>query len=62
MRDALGEHHLKFLGLEKPQGGELEKRIEAFRFTHQTKARFSPLPTKISSVHPEPSALWTMVT
>ncbi len=26
--DALGEHHLKFLGLDKPQGGELEKRIE----------------------------------
>ncbi|NWF86396.1 NAD(P)/FAD-dependent oxidoreductase [Candidatus Bathyarchaeota archaeon] len=25
--DALGEHHLKTLGLEKPQGGELEKRI-----------------------------------
>jgi geranylgeranyl reductase family protein len=25
--DALGEHHLKELGLEKPQGGELEKRI-----------------------------------
>jgi geranylgeranyl reductase family protein len=29
--DALGEHHLKFLGLEKPQGGELEKRIEGIR-------------------------------
>ena len=26
--DALGEHHLKTLGLEKPKGGELEKRIE----------------------------------
>jgi geranylgeranyl reductase family protein len=26
--DALGEHHLNALGLEKPQGGELEKRIE----------------------------------
>jgi geranylgeranyl reductase family protein len=26
--DALGEHHLKALGLEKPQGGELEKKIE----------------------------------
>jgi len=26
--DALGEHHLKFLGLEKPRGGELEKHIE----------------------------------
>ena len=26
--DALGEHHLNYLGLEKPQGGELEKRIE----------------------------------
>ena len=26
--DALGEHHLKFLGLENPQSGELEKRIE----------------------------------
>ena len=23
--DALGEHHLKTLGLEKPQSGELEK-------------------------------------
>ncbi len=29
--DALGEHHLKELGLEKPQGGELEKRIEGIR-------------------------------
>jgi geranylgeranyl reductase family protein len=26
--DALGEHHLENLGLEKPQNGELEKRIE----------------------------------
>ena len=26
--DALGEHHLNTLGLGKPQGGELEKRIE----------------------------------
>jgi digeranylgeranylglycerophospholipid reductase len=26
--DALGEHHLKALGLEKPQGGELDKKIE----------------------------------
>lgn len=29
--DALGEHHLRALGLEKPQGGELEKRIEGIR-------------------------------
>jgi digeranylgeranylglycerophospholipid reductase len=29
--DALGEHHLKALGLEKPQGGELEKRIEGIK-------------------------------
>jgi len=29
--DALGEHHLKNLGLEKPQGGELEKRIEGIK-------------------------------
>jgi len=29
--DALGEHHLKTLGLEKPQGGELEKRIEGIQ-------------------------------
>ena len=29
--DALGEHHLKNLGLEKPQGDELEKRIEGIR-------------------------------
>jgi geranylgeranyl reductase family protein len=29
--DALGEHHLKTLGLEKPQGGELETRIEGIR-------------------------------
>lgn len=29
--DALGEHHLKTLGLEKPRGGELEKRIEGIR-------------------------------
>ena len=29
--DALGEHHLKTLRLEKPQGGELEKRIEGIK-------------------------------
>jgi geranylgeranyl reductase family protein len=29
--DALGEHHLKTIGLEKPQGGELEKRIEGIK-------------------------------
>jgi digeranylgeranylglycerophospholipid reductase len=29
--DALGEHHLKTLGLEKPQGGELEKRIDGIK-------------------------------
>ena len=29
--DALGEHHLKTLGLEKPQNGELEKRIEGIQ-------------------------------
>jgi geranylgeranyl reductase family protein len=29
--DALGEHHLKELGLEKPQTGELEKRIEGVK-------------------------------
>ena len=29
--DALGEHHLKTVGLEKPQAGELEKRIEGVK-------------------------------
>jgi len=29
--DALGEHHLKTVGLEKPQGRELEKRIEGVK-------------------------------
>ena len=29
--DALGEHHLSNLGLEKPQGGELEKKIEGLQ-------------------------------
>jgi digeranylgeranylglycerophospholipid reductase len=29
--DALGEHHLKTVGLEAPQSGELEKRIEGIR-------------------------------
>jgi digeranylgeranylglycerophospholipid reductase len=29
--DALGEHHLKTLGLEKPQGDELDKRIEGIK-------------------------------
>jgi geranylgeranyl reductase family protein len=29
--DALGEHHLKTVGLEKPQSGELEKRIEGIK-------------------------------
>ena len=29
--DAMGEHHLKFLGLEKPTGGELETRIDGIK-------------------------------
>jgi digeranylgeranylglycerophospholipid reductase len=29
--DALGEHHLKFLGLEKPSGDELETRIDGIK-------------------------------
>jgi geranylgeranyl reductase family protein len=29
--DALGEHHLKALGMGMPQGGELEKRIEGIK-------------------------------
>ncbi len=29
--DALGEHHLTYLGLGKPQGGELEKKIEGLQ-------------------------------
>jgi geranylgeranyl reductase family protein len=29
--DALGEHHLKALGLERPEGGELEKKIEGIK-------------------------------
>jgi digeranylgeranylglycerophospholipid reductase len=29
--DALGDHHLKFLGLEKPQGGELEAKIDGIQ-------------------------------
>lgn len=29
--DALGEHHLKTVGLDKPDGGELEKRIEGVK-------------------------------
>jgi digeranylgeranylglycerophospholipid reductase len=29
--DALGEHHLTFLGLEKPTGGELEAKIDGLK-------------------------------
>ncbi|MDH7564040.1 MAG: NAD(P)/FAD-dependent oxidoreductase [Candidatus Bathyarchaeota archaeon] len=29
--DALGEHHFKTIGISKPQGGELEKRIEGIK-------------------------------
>ncbi len=29
--DALGEHHLTFLGLEKPTGGELETKIDGMK-------------------------------
>ncbi len=29
--DALGEHHLKFLNLEKPTGGELEAKIDGIK-------------------------------
>lgn len=40
--DALGEHHLKTLGLEKPQSGELEKRIEGIKiFSPDTDTVFT---------------------
>jgi len=40
--DALGEHHFKTLGLEKPQGDELEKRIEGVKiFSPDMKAVFT---------------------
>jgi geranylgeranyl reductase family protein len=40
--DALGEHHLKELSLEKPKGGELEKRIEGIRiYSPDTKTVFT---------------------
>ncbi|MEM4704428.1 MAG: NAD(P)/FAD-dependent oxidoreductase [Candidatus Bathyarchaeia archaeon] len=35
--DALGEHHLRTLGLDKPQGGELEKRIEGIKIFSPNK-------------------------
>lgn len=40
--DALGEHHLNTLGLEKPKGGELEKRIEGVQiFSPDTNSIFT---------------------
>ena len=40
--DALGEHHLKTVGLEKPQSGELEKRIEGIKiFSPNLKTVFT---------------------
>jgi digeranylgeranylglycerophospholipid reductase len=40
--DALGEHHLKTLGLEKPQDGELEKKIEGIKiFSPDTDTVFT---------------------
>ncbi len=40
--DALGEHHLKELGLQKPNGGELEKRIEGIKIiSPDTKTTFA---------------------
>jgi len=40
--DALGEHHFKTLGLDKPQGDELEKRIEGVKiFSPDMKAVFT---------------------
>ena len=44
--DALGEHHLKNVGLEKPQGGELEKRIEGIKI-------YSPDLETIFTIHHE---------
>ena len=44
--DALGEHHLKNLGLEKPRGGELEKRIEGIKI-------YSPDLKTVFTVEPE---------
>jgi digeranylgeranylglycerophospholipid reductase len=40
--DALGEHHLKTLDLEKPQAGELEKRIEGIKiYSPDAKTAFT---------------------
>jgi geranylgeranyl reductase family protein len=40
--DALGEHHLRNLGLENPQGGELEKRINGIKiFSPDLKTVFT---------------------
>ena len=44
--DALGEHHLKNVGLEKPQGGELEKRIEGIKI-------YSPDLETVFTIHHE---------
>ena len=48
--DALGEHHLKTLGLEKPQGGELEKRIEGIKIYSPDLQTVFTMNTKILSV------------
>lgn len=40
--DALGEHHLKTLGLEKPSGGELDKKIHGIKiFSPDTDTVFT---------------------
>ncbi len=40
--DALGEHHLTFLGLEKPQGGEFETKIDGMKiFSPDEKTVFT---------------------
>ena len=52
--DALGEHHLKFLGLEKPTGGELEAKIDGIKIysprrkhrLHHRRQRLHRLPTQ----------------
>ncbi len=56
--DALGEHHLKFLGLEKPTGGELEAKIDGIKIyspdentsLHHSRQRLRRFPVKQTTI------------
>ena len=59
--DALGEHHLKFLGLEKPTGGELETKIDGIKiYLPRRKHRLHHCRQRLRWLHTKPPKIRSM--